>query len=242
MKPLGILLLACVCAPAQKQIDPDEGTLSSTRLGIPEPMVFDLIRPLGAKRGEVEVNSLFRMAPGKRPRTLQWAPEIEYTVWDGYGIEFEVPLENNAIDTWKGALQGTLKPPPFQRFFTHGWQVFVEAGRAEPKSKANLLYLAGSRFHPQWSVFTMNGVERERDGRTAMAFVGNYTVFYHARDKRTYGVETNFKGEGVTGRYRLLMPQLHWRGNRVNVQAGCGYRWLGPQRGVQVAMRVSREF
>ena len=41
--------------------DPDEGTLSSIKPQIPEPVVFDLVRPLGAERGEFEVNSLFRV-------------------------------------------------------------------------------------------------------------------------------------------------------------------------------------
>lgn len=54
--------------------DPDEGTLSSVRPRIPEPMVYDLIRPLGAEKGEFEVNSLFRIKPAQYPATLQWAP------------------------------------------------------------------------------------------------------------------------------------------------------------------------
>jgi len=240
---MALVCLASVCVSGQgkRQHDPDEGTLGSVRLGIPEPMVFDLIRPLGASKGEIEVNSLFRMVPGERPRTLQYAPEIEYTLFDGFGIEFEVPMENAHVDAWKGAVQHTL-PGPFKKYFTHGWQTYIEAGRNGGGTKANYLYLAGTRLNPQWSVMTMNGVEQERRGESSVAFVGNYTVFYQPRDSRSYGLETNFKGSGITESYRLLMPQVQFRGNRLNVQVGAGWRWQGPQRGFQLACRISREF
>jgi hypothetical protein len=74
---------------------------------IPEPMVFDLVRPLGARRVEFEFNTLL-LAPlnrrvglaneipdsigltqerGERHRA-EWAPEFEYAIRDGLAIEF----------------------------------------------------------------------------------------------------------------------------------------------------------
>lgn len=84
--------------------DVDEATFASSRLRIPEPMVFDLVRPLGAPKGELEVNSLFRMSEFGGRAVLQWAPEVEYTFADGYGVEFEVPAENGQLEAYKFAL------------------------------------------------------------------------------------------------------------------------------------------
>ena len=64
---------------------------------IPEPMVFDMVRPLGAQRGELEINTLAqRNLSGSGSRT-EWAPEIEYAFMDGLAIEFELPFENSEL-------------------------------------------------------------------------------------------------------------------------------------------------
>jgi hypothetical protein len=229
-----------VCAQ-QKPFDPDEGTLSSVKPRIPEPMVFDLIRPLGAERGEFEVNSLFRFSPTERPRRLQWAPEVEYAFLEGYGIEFEVPLENSRIDSWKGAIQGTL-PRPLKKTFIHGWQAVGETIHNDGYWQLDLLYLAGARWHPNWSAFTMTGVRREQDSAGANAFLGNYSLFFHLKDTVSYGLESNFKGRGSTGRGLLLMPQAQFRKSRLNLQIGAGWRWHNGTSGLQIGWRLSREF
>lgn len=222
-------------------IDPDEGTLSSIKPRIPEPMVFDLIRPLGAKRGEIEVNSLFRIRPGDKPARLLWAPEIEYTFLDGYGIEFEVPMENGRIDTWKGAIQGTL-PGPWKKKFIQGWQGLGEVSREGGHSRIDLMYLAGARWHRDWSAFTMTGIERESGTRAALAYLGNYSLFFHRRDAVSYGLESNIKGRGNSGRGLLLMPQAQLRKSRLNVQMGAGWRWHSGTNGLEIGWRLSREF
>lgn len=236
--------LALGLAPAQvtqPPHDPDEGTLSSIKPRIPEPMVFDLIRPLGAKRGEFEVNSLFRFNPTQRPLTLQWAPEIEYTFWDGYGVEFEVPAENARIANWKAAIQGTL-PGPRPAKFIHGWQAIGEVARGREVAQVDLLYLAGARWHRHWSAFSMTGLRRELHATTGSAYLGNYSLFFHYRPSITYGLESNLKSRGVTGATQLFMPQLQLRGNRLNLQVGAG--WLSTSRAnaLQVGWRLSREF
>lgn len=217
------------------------GTRAEARPRIPEPMVFDLIRPLGSQRGELEVNSLFRFSPADTPRRLLWAPEVEYEFLDGYGVEFELPSENARVDSFKGAIQGTL-PGPWRRTFIHGWQALGEVSRKGGNYRTDLLYLAGARWHDNWSVFTMTGVERERAGRSAYAFLGNYSLFYHLRDSVSYGLESNFKGRGISGRGMLLMPQLQWKRGQTNVQAGAGWRWQGGTNGLQFGWRLSREF
>ncbi|BDC49079.1 hypothetical protein F183_A13950 [Bryobacterales bacterium F-183] len=244
-----IAVLACaglVSAHAQTpHKDPDEGTLSSVRPRIPEPMVFDLIRPLGAQRGEFEVNSLFRISPfaGSGRRSLYWAPEVEYAFAKGYGLEFEVPLANQHIDSWKGAIQGTL-PGPAPRVFIHGWQAIGEVNsQNRSEHDISLLYLAGARWHPRWSVFSMTGAARETRSATSYAFLGNYSLFYHQSRTVTYGLETNWKGPGQTGRSTLLMPQLQLRKTRLNLQLGAGWRkQSGSPGALQLGWRLSREF
>ena len=235
-------LLPGATAMAQiRPFDPDEGTLSSIKPRIPEPMVFDLVRPLGAERGEVEINSLFRFMPAHSPRRLLWAPEIEYAFLEGYGIEFEVPLENTRIDSWKGAIQGTI-PGPWKKKFIQGWQALGEVSREGDHSRIDLMYLAGARWHRNWSAFSMTGIEREGGARAAYAFLGNYSVFFHLRDAVSYGLESNIKGRGNSGRGLLLMPQAQFRKSRLNLQIGAGWRWFKGENGLLIGWRLSREF
>lgn len=240
-----LLVLLALGAPARAasahtDVDPDEGTLSSVRPRIPEPMVFDLVRPLGARRGELEVNSLFRLSPGEQPRLLHWAPEVEYTFANGHGVELEVPIEGRRVASVKAALQGTL-PGPRPRVFIHGWQGIWEGARGGG-AQVDVLYLAGARWHPRWSTFTMTGVRRERHGPEKHVLLQNTTLFYHAGKETSLGLETNLAGDGA-GRHRLmLMPQVHTRKSRYNVQGGAGVVHHAGRLRLQIAWRVSREF
>lgn len=233
-------VLVAVPARAQPPFDPDEGTLSSVRPRIPEPMVFDLVRPLGAEPGELEVNSLFRMTPGQQPR-LAWAPEVEYTLARGYGVEVELPMEDGRLESLKLAVQGTL-PGPAPRAFIHGWQgIWEREARRDGQLQLDLLYLAGARWHPRWSVFTMNGIRQQRDGRASHSWLGNYSLFFHASHKTTVGLETNLSGPS-SARRLMLMPQLHVRTSRYNVQMGAGLLREGGRARLHLSWRISREF
>src|SRR5688572_24541264 len=59
---------------------------------IPEPLAFDLVRGLGAARGELEVNTL-GVVSLRRPG-IHWAPEVEYAFLDGHAFELELPFAN----------------------------------------------------------------------------------------------------------------------------------------------------
>ena len=63
--------------------------------GRPEPMIFDLVDPLGAKKGEVELNSLFDYSP--RTGQFQWSPEIEYAFKNGHAIEMSIRLHYKVL-------------------------------------------------------------------------------------------------------------------------------------------------
>jgi hypothetical protein len=81
---------------------------------IPEPMVFDMVRPLGARRGELEVNVL-GLVPLKRDGgapAIEWAPEVEWAIRDGFAVEFELPFRR--------VRQASLRAPTHhQRFWWH---------------------------------------------------------------------------------------------------------------------------
>lgn len=226
-----LCLLVCLLAQSH---DPDEASLSSAKPRIPEPMVFDLVRPLGAKRGESEINSLFR---GSR-----WAPEVEYTFADGWGVEFELPIEKLHIESTKTALQGTL-PGSIRKRSIHGVQFIWENKVQEPGGQTDTLYLFGYRFNKRWSVFQMKGLRRQwGEFESKSALLSNHTVFYQPNKKVVFGVEGNYQGKTLDARHLLVMPQVHFKFGRLNLQTGVGLNQSADRRRGQFALRLSREF
>lgn len=230
-------------AGAREDHDPDQGGLSSIKPEIPEPMVFDLVRPLGAEKGEIEINSLFIARPGRHGR-LYWAPEIEWCFAEGYAVEFELPMENMHIESYKLALQGKLpRPKRSRRRFVHGWQTIVETDDRGKHPEWYLLHLTGLKLSRSWSTFWMHGFYRENQpAGSAMAFQGNHSVFHRTWKNVNLGIESNYKGIGLRGRDILVVPQLHWRKDRLNVQTGAGLnRANGTTYGI-LSWRIIREF
>lgn len=191
---------------------------------IPEPLVFDMMRPMGAAKGELEVNTLAIAPLGRpRPRTLEYAPEIEYAFADGYAIEFELPFEGSRLAEYKLGLQGTIGTG-FNNQFIHGWQYLGIYDREERKGSHSLLYMAGYRFDSRWSVMNMAGVEHTdtHDGSHLHGLL-NHSVFYDYSERTVLGVEANLR----LGREDewLLIPQMHFRfTDDTNIQFGAGLR------------------
>lgn len=98
--------------------------LGSSDPHIPEPLLFDLVRPLGARKGKLEVNTLAQINNNGGP--LAWAPEIEYAFADGLAFELELPTENSSVTDYKIAFQGTLSHNFNNPNLIQGWQVIVE--------------------------------------------------------------------------------------------------------------------
>jgi hypothetical protein len=92
---------------------------------VPEPMVVDLVRNLGAMQGELEANVLF-MLPLRNPWVPYWAPEVEIAFATGWAVELEVPIVGLHVDAFKLGLQGTLGVSTNQRLAT-GVQWLLEA-------------------------------------------------------------------------------------------------------------------
>lgn len=249
-------------APPLKTLDRVSGEDRGPQIA--EPMVFDLIRPLGAKAGEGEVNvlglmplrhqsrrannladplGLVRRSPDRQG--LEWAPEIEYAVCDGVALEFEAPMENTHLEAYKAAGQITFGTELNHRFI-HGAQVIVQYDRDPKLWTTTLLYLAGFRFDETWSVFGMFGSRAEVGGpipNKTVEWLSNLSFFADVTDRTVGGVETNLS-QAVGGNTELLvMPQLHYEINRYwMIQAGVGTRVTTGLTLPEAAFRIIREF
>lgn len=142
-----------VLAMASDPLEDNDGSLSSDKPHIPEPMVFDLVRPLGADKGELEINSLVQYS---RQGEFEWAPEIEFAPWNDFALELELPFDNTRQQEYKIAAQGTFGV--FQRQFIHGWQAIGRYDRINRTYSGDLLYLNGYSSKNNWSVFNMAGI------------------------------------------------------------------------------------
>lgn len=174
--------------------------------GRPEPMVFDLVDPLGAKKGEAEINTLFDYST--RTGQFQWSPEIEYSFKNGHAIELELPVENATLSEYKVALQGTLGML-LQGQMIHGWQAIGRRKNDEKEYAAEVLYLNDYKFSEKWSMMNMFGFRRTAFSEEG-EFVGlsNNSLFYMHSKHFSLGVELNNE---ITGKYRYrLTPQIQY--------------------------------
>ncbi len=231
---------------------------------IAEPMVFDLVRPLGAKRGEGEINVLGLVPLTNESRRvdgvpdplglvrrssdrqgIEWAPEIEYAVCDGIALEFELPMENGRLEAYKTAAQVTFGTG-FGYRFIHGAQAILQYDRHPNLWTTTLLYLAGFRFNKTWSAFGMFGSRAEVSGAVPnkeVELLANMTLFADVTERVVAGVETNV-GQVLGGNTEVLvMPQVHYEiGPYWMIQAGVGARFTTGFTLPEAGFRLIREF
>jgi hypothetical protein len=187
--------------------------------GIPEPMIFDMVRPLGAKRGELEANALVERNLSGPHRTAEWAPEIEYAIADGFAVEFELPFDGTRLTDFKLGLQGTFGTFAGGRAI-HGVQYLGLYDRASGRWGSTLVYMLGYRFDERWSTITMAGIGDVTIGGESKLIV-NHSTFYDLSSATTLGVEMNLS-RGSENR-TLIMPQLHQHlSPQLSIQAGLG--------------------
>jgi hypothetical protein len=204
---------------------------------IPEPMLFDMIRPLGGRQGELEANVLATSRlDGHAP---EWAPEVEMAVADGLAVELELPMTGARVDAFKLGLQGTFGTA-LQGRFVHGVQYLGTADRAG-RWGSSLLYLAGMRHDRRWSSLTMLGLKSRTTTSRPVTLI-NHSLFRDVGRRTTAGVEFNRRG-GADGNW-LLLPQLHRRvGSETVMQAGAGIDKPRGSRATPLAsLRLVREF
>lgn len=210
---------------------------------IPEPMVFDMMRPLGARQGELEANVLATGPLSESDQKTEWAPEAEYAFADGWAVEFEFPFEDDRLAEYKLGLQATLGTFNQGRS-AHGIQYMNIYEREHHKYFNTLVYTLGHRFNERWSTMSMIGladISWSGASRRNHLLV-NHSTFFDATESMVLGVELNYRS-GRDG-HVLLMPQVHYRLSRtVNVQFGLG---LNKERGEsalpEAGMRIVRQF
>lgn len=223
-----------LCAPAEAETYyPD----------VPEPMVFDMMRPLGAKRGEMEANTLATTSLSGADRSVQWAPEVEYALADGFAIEGELPFEDGRLVELKLGLQAAFGTFDGGRS-AHGVQYLGIYDRDARHYRSSFAYMVAHRYNDRWSSVSMAGLGDVSlsGGRGRNAAIVNHSLFYDSTDGQILGLELNYRG-GADG-YMLAMPQIHQRlADKVNVQAGIGAE--RPHGGVfrpKAGIRLIREF
>ena len=211
------LLLFFGAAPLHAFEQGGDAAVSSGVPHIPEPMVFDLVRPLGVRRGEFETNALFQYVPDSG--AVEWAPEIEYGLFDGFAVEFELPFTGSSLQEYKFAAQGTLASTGG---FVHGWQAIARRARDDAEYSIDALYLAGYSWPGPTSMLSMIGMRTDGIGNASrhLAIV-NSAWFVDLSAPLTLGFEVNLE-LAERSNYRV-MPQIHGDlSEHVTVQLGCG--------------------
>ncbi len=225
-----LVLLIPLAAIANEQPSASSDAASSSQeLGIPEPLIFDLVRPLGSPKGELEVNAFLNHTPGSGE--LQWSPEIEYSFADGYAVELELPYLNSQLQEYKLALQGTLGTL-LEGKMVHGWQTIVRRARHEHAYSADALYLNGVRLSDKWSTMNMVGMRRTSfNGDGDLHGLVNSAWFYHASQKLVLGMELNNEFRPQRQWHYRLTPQLHYSfSDHRGIQLGVGPSRLADDR------------
>lgn len=210
---------------------------------VPEPMIFDMMRPLGARRGELEANTL-ATAPLSGPnRPVSWAPEVEYALLDGFAVEGELPFENGRLTELKLGLQGAFGSFNGGRS-AHGVQYLGIYDRHEKRYSSSFAYMLVHRFSDRWSSVSMAGLwdigTQRRAGRNAAVL--NQSLFYDASDSSVIGMEVNYRGGGEG--HILIMPQLHQTfADTISAQIGMGVmKDRGEPARPHAGLRLIRQF
>jgi hypothetical protein len=191
---------------------------SQTNLNIPEPMIFDLVRPLGSTKGELELNIL---TSSFRRDSTKYSPEIEYEIIDGLGIEAELGIVEEHVSIYKIAMQDTFAKAPFKNA-VHGWQIMHLYDSHINRNITNVLYLLASRIYGPTSGMFMIGAETGQKGGTA--FVFNPTLFYNVNHYLSLGFENNIH---INKKYHILsVPQVNLLLDKNwSIQLGVGQKW-----------------
>jgi hypothetical protein len=231
-KLCSLLLVPWFLAAEGSAMEPEDATAQRDALlgtevsRIPEPMFFDLVRPLGAQKGELEMNAL--VGHQARSGDTEWAPEVEYVLADGYAVELEFPFENSTLAQYKVAVQGTLGVLAASKMI-HGWQVIGRRTTDRGHYSGDALYINAYRFSDRWSTLNMVGLRRTAFASTGQT-VGllNTNLFYNRSREVVLGLEINTELKSGRWNYRLL-PQVHVSmGAYQALQVGLGVTNINP--------------
>lgn len=210
-------------------------------IDFPEPMVFDMVRHLGAEQGELEANTLVLVPTS--PAAAIWAPEIEAAVVDNFALELEVGLVNADLEILKLALQGTIAMKE-DGSVGHGIQGLVEYVIDEKAFISTALYVLAVRLAPAVTLVSLIGpaLESHINGKNYGGIYVNFTLGWAPHPRVVVATEQNL--EWFPNFYLIRwMPQVHWRIHALFMwQAGFGLRHLDGHSSAEAATRLILEF
>jgi hypothetical protein len=220
-------------------------------VSIPEPLMFDLVRGLGARQGELEINALaeFPLNDGS-DRGVEWAPEIEYALFDNFAVELEFPFNNFELEAFKTAIQWTIGTSKNNKFI-HGIQVLGEMYIHNDITELNLLYVPAYRFNEVWSAIGLFGVMFEFGSDAAekdYTVILNASVFADINKHTVVGVEINntnamFQQIDDNEMQLLVLPQGHYEfESGFSLQFGLGPRITENGTDGSAVVRVIKTF
>lgn len=218
---------------------------STSFADIPEPLVFDLVRHLDAKKGEAEFNTLFIQEQSSRFSQLQYSPEFEYAPIDRLAFEVELPMRPGLrVDGWKAAVQWTIGCVD-KELFQHGIQGMVKREFETSSYQYTPMYIVASRFAKRWSTVLMFGAQLT-DGaheKLSSRFMNNLSMFYDYNDQVELAVESNLEGLGSTFESLRITPQIHFElEDKLKLQFGFGGLYESKEWHAASAFRINREF
>lgn len=244
LKIFVLLLLASTSVMGQDQTPRKTVT-------IPEPLMFDLVRGLGARQGELEINSLAEFPlTNASDRGVDWAPEIEYALFDNFSIEAEFPLNNFKLEALKMAIQWTIGTSQDNKYI-HGIQIIGESLLDDDILELHFLYLPGYRFNEVWSAIGLFGVMLEYgDDSPAKNYtmVLNASLFADINKNTIVGVEVNNTNKMIqkiddNKMELLVLPQVHYLfDSGFSFQFGVGPRFTANETNASAVMRVIKSF
>jgi hypothetical protein len=209
---------------------------------VPEPLLFDMVRPLGARKGELEFNTLAVFPWSSRRHNgetggispsatedrggIEWAPEVEFAPIDNFAIEFEYPFEHATLESYKVGLQYTIGTA-FNHQYIHGFQVLVEPTTDWRDWNTTLLYIGGMRFSETWSGLFMIGGRVDLEGpNSGESFENllNLAIFKDISHSMSIGLESNYSSHTSCSKEIVLVPQVQYEvTDHFQMQAGLGF-------------------
>lgn len=224
---------------------------TNSAIYIPEPLMFDLVRGLGAQRGELEVNTLADFPLNESSeRGVEWAPEIEYALFDGFAVELEFPMRDWDLEAYKMAVQWTIGTSSSNKFI-HGIQIIAETLRQESLTEFSFLYVPAYRFNDTWSTLGLFGVMVETGADAAdkkSTILLNASLFADLNDTTILGLEFNNSDPTLQVRddnemTLLILPQVHYELPKGwSIQGGFGPNFIGGETDFSGVLRMIKTF
>ncbi len=210
-------------------------------LEVPEPMFIDLVRPLNAKKGDIEINTLFTDYT-KSSRELNWAPEIEFAIADGNSIEFEFPSQGDRHENYKVAYQRNLSESDDSPYL-NGLQIILESDKRFNHFESVLYHIFAIRFSHYFSLLNMTGFKFNPEDINHKALQLNTTLFYNFSEEVDFGLEMNIESAEMGEKLNQVIPQIHLAlGEGYQIQYGFGYSKRNEEEGHITSFRIVKAF